>query len=193
MIPRNLVISIVVMLLALAGMGLYGLHLRRQAAELLKTAAINKPVAPPVSGPTERFTILTPDDDRGDLVKRDIAAALPSEPSLRAEAIVHALIAQWQEKDSTHPIDANADVKEVFLLDGNKTAVVDVNSAFADQHRSGVLVEELTMASLARTLGANISGLQQVKVIVDGRERQTLAGHADLTEFYSTNLDWRVE
>jgi len=192
-IPRNLVISIVVMLLALAGMGLYGLHLRRQAAELLKTAAINKPVAPPVSGPTERFTILTPDDDRGELVKRDIAAALPSEPSLRAEAIVHALIAQWQEKVSTHPIDANADVKEVFLLDGNKTAVVDVNSAFADQHRSGVLVEELTMASLARTLGANISGLQQVKVIVDGRERQTLAGHADLTEFYSTNLDWRVE
>ena len=193
MIPRNLVISIVIMLAALAGLGLYGLHLRRQAAELLKAEADTKPVAPPASGPTGQITILTPDDDHGDLVRRQVAAALPPEPALRAREIVHVLISQWQEKNSTHPIAPSADVKEVFLLDNNKTAIVDVNGAFADQHRSGVLVEELTMASLARTLGANIAGLQQVKVIVDGRERETLAGHADLTGFYSTNLDWHVE
>lgn len=193
MIPRNLVISIVIMLAVLGGLGLYGFHLRRQAADLLKTEADTKPVAPPVSGPTEQIAILTPDDSHGDLVRRDVAAALPPEPTLRAREIVHVLIAQWQEKNSTHPIAAGADVKEVFLLDDNKTAIVDVNGAFADQHRSGVLVEELTMASLARTLGANINGLQQVKVIVDGRERETLAGHADLGEFYSANLDWHVE
>jgi hypothetical protein len=193
MIPRNLVISIVIMLAALAGLGLYGLHLRRQAAELLKAEADTRPVAPPVSGPTGQITILTPDDDNGDLVRRQVAAALPTEPALRAREIVHVLITQWQEKDSTHPIAPGADVKEVFLLDNNKTAIVNVNGAFADQHRSGVLVEELTMASLARTLGANISGLKQVKVIVDGRERETLAGHADLTGYYSTNLDWQVE
>jgi hypothetical protein len=81
----------------------------------------------------------------------------------------------------------------VFLLDDDKTAVVDVNSAFADEHRSGVMVEELTLAALARTLGANISGLKEMKVIVDGRERETLAGHADLTEFYPTNMEWQVE
>lgn len=193
MIQRNLVISIVVMLLVLAGLGLYGLHLRKQATELLKTEADTKPVAPPVNGPTEQVTILTPNDTNNDLVRREVAAALPPEPTLRAREIVHVLIAQWQEKDSTHPFAAGADVKEVFLLNDNKIAIVDVNSAFADQHRSGVLVEELTMASLARTLGANISGLQQVKVIVDGRERETLAGHADLSEFYSTSLDWHVE
>ena len=193
MIPRNLVITIAILLAALVGMGLYGWHLRWQAVELLKTSADNRPVAPPVSGPTARITIYTPDDDHGDLVRREVAAALPAEPTLRAREIVHVLIAQWQEKNSTHPIANDADVKEVFLLGNNKTAVVDVNGAFADEHRSGVMVEELTMASLARTLGANIDGLQQVKVIVDGRERETLAGHADLSEFYSTNLDWHVE
>jgi len=103
------------------------------------------------------------------------------------------LISQWQGKDSTHPFGNNADVKEVFLLNNNKTAIVDVNGAFADEHRSGVLVEELTMASLARTLGANIQGLQEIKLIVDGRERETLAGHADLTDFYSANLEWATE
>lgn len=192
MIPRNLVFTIIILLAALAGMGLYGWHLRRQAVELLKTSADTKPVAPPVSGPTERITIFTPDDDHGDLLQRQVAAALPSQPTLRAREIVHVLISQWQEKNSTHAIANDADVKEVFLLDDNKTAVIDVNGEFADQHRSGVLIEELTMASLARTLGANISGLQQIKVIVDGRERETLAGHADLMEFYPTNLNWHV-
>ena len=193
MIPRNLVITIVILVAALAGMGLYGWHLRRQAADLLKTTSDTRPIAPPVNGPAAHFTILTPDDDHGDLVRRDVIAGLPAEPTLRAREIVHVLIAGWQEKTSTHPIGANADVTDVFLLDGGRTAVVNVNSAFADEHRSGVLVEELTMASLARTLGANLAGLQQVKVIVDGRERETLAGHADLTDFYPTNLEWRVE
>jgi hypothetical protein len=193
MIPRNVAITIAVLLAALMAMGLYGWHLRRQAAELLKNAADTRPVAPPVSAPTGRITVFIPNDDRGDLMQRQVAAALPTEPALRAKEVVHALIAQWQEKDSPHPITANADVREVFLLDGNKTAVVDMNSAFADEHRSGVMVEELTMAALARTLGANISGLQEVKVIVDGRERETLAGHADLTVFYPTNLEWQVE
>jgi Sporulation and spore germination len=193
MIPRNLAIAIVVLLAALAGMGLYGWHLRRQAVELLKTSAESKPVAPPVTGPTERITIFVPDDDQGALVRREVTAVLPPEPTLRAKEIVRVLITQWQQKDSTHPIGENADVKEVFLLNNDKTAIVDVNGAFADQHRSGVLVEELTMASLARTLGTNISGLQDIKVIVDGRERETLAGHADLTDFYPTNLDWHVE
>jgi len=193
MIPRNLAITIVVLLAALAGMGLYGWHLRRQAIELLKSSADTKPVAPPASGPTEKITVYVPDDGHGDLVRREVTAALPSEPTLRAREIVRVLINQWQEKNSTHPIANNADVKEVFLLDNNKTAIVDVNGAFADQHRSGVLVEELTMASLARTLGANVNGLQQMKLLVDGRERETLAGHADLTDFYNTALEWHVE
>jgi hypothetical protein len=193
MIPRNIAITIVVLLAALAAMGLYGWHLQRQAAELSKNAVDTKPVAPPASGPQEQITVFVPNDDHGDLTQRVVATALPSEPSLRAREVVHALIEQWQAKDSTHPIGINADVREVFLFDNDKTAVVDVNSAFADEHRSGVMVEELTLAALARTLGANISGLKEVKVIVDGRERETLAGHADLTEFYPTNLEWQVE
>jgi hypothetical protein len=193
MIPRNIAITIVVLLAALAGMGIYGWHLQRQAAELSKNTADTKPVTPPVNGPTERIIVFVPNDDRGDLVQKQVAAALPTEPTLRAREVVHALIEQWQEKNSTHPFVVSADVREVFLLDNNQTAVVDVNSAFANEHRSGVMVEELTVAALVRTLGANISGLKEVKVLVDGRERETLAGHADLTEFYPTNLEWQVE
>ncbi|HXY04076.1 MAG TPA: GerMN domain-containing protein, partial [Terriglobales bacterium] len=63
-------------------------------------------------------------------------------------------------------------------------AVIDLNAALANGHRSGVLVEELTIASLVASLSANIPGITRVKILVDGNERDTLAGHADLTNFY---------
>jgi len=192
MIPRNLVITILLLVLAVAGMGLYGLHLRRQALDLQQRSD-TRPVAPPATGPAEKVTIFVPDDEHGTLVRREVSANLPSEPSLKARELVRLIIVACQEKTSKHPLASAAEAKEVFLLNNNRTAVVDVNAAFADQHRSGVLVEELTLASLARTLGANLNGTSEMKLIVDGHERDTLAGHADLTETYSTNLDWHVE
>jgi hypothetical protein len=37
---------------------------------------------------------------------------------------------------------------------------------------------------MIQSLATNISGLTRVKILVDGRERETLAGHADLSGFY---------
>src|SRR5437667_241596 len=45
-------------------------------------------------------------------------------------------------------------------------------------------VEELTIASLARTLSANVPGINRIKILVDGKGRDTLAGHADISGFY---------
>jgi hypothetical protein len=194
MIPRNLGITIVILLLAVIGMGLYGLHLRKQALQLQASALTDtRPIAPPVSGPLQKITVYSPVDSSGSLRKREITATLPDEPTMRAREVVHALITNWQEKDSPHPISSSADVNAVFLLDDNRTAIIDMNSAFADQHRSGILVEELTVASIVKTVGANINGVTAVRFLVDGKERETLAGHADLTDDYSTNMDWHVE
>jgi len=74
-------------------------------------------------------------------------------------------------------------VRDVYLVDPG-LAVMDLNAAFADGHRSGVLVEELTVASLVQTLSANIPGILRVRILVDGKPRETLAGHTDLSCFY---------
>jgi len=47
-----------------------------------------------------------------------------------------------------------------------------------------VLVEELTVASLIQSLVANVGGITRVRILIEGKERETLAGHADLTNFY---------
>jgi len=42
----------------------------------------------------------------------------------------------------------------------------------------------LTVASIVATLNANDNQIQRVKILVNGQERETLAGHADLQRFY---------
>ena len=63
-------------------------------------------------------------------------------------------------------------------------AVIDLNAAFADQHRSGILSEQLTVNSLVETLAVNVPGIQRVNILVEGKPRDTLAGHADLSDTF---------
>jgi hypothetical protein len=39
---------------------------------------------------------------------------------------------------------------------------------------------------LIETLNANVPGIAKVKFLINGQERETLAGHVDLTSFYRT-------
>jgi len=123
------------------------------------------------------------DDAAGVLRRRDAEITLPAEPSLRARELLRALVTEYQQKNSSHPLPAGADVSDVYLVNGN-LAVVDLNADFADRHRSGILVESLTVTSLVQTLAANLPAITQVKFLVDGKERATLAGHADLSSRY---------
>jgi spore germination protein GerM len=130
------------------------------------------------------------DDQLGGLRRQEISLNLPADPSLRAETVLRALLARYAQKDSPHALPAGADINSLYMLNG--TAVVDVNDAFATGHRSGVLVEELTILSLVQTLSANLPGIAQVKILVNGQERDTLAGHADLADFYDVAVVNRV-
>ncbi len=185
MIPRHLLIMLALLLIAIFGMGFYALHLRNVTVANQQHVADSQPVAPPVSGPPQRVTLFVADDTDGSLNKREISIALPQERGQRAHEILHHLLQVYQERSSPHPLAEGADVKDVFLVN-NTTAVVDTTAAFANGHPPGIMVEELTLASIAQTLTANFPGITQIKVLVDGRERETLAGHVDLMEFYAT-------
>jgi hypothetical protein len=63
-------------------------------------------------------------------------------------------------------------------------AVVNLTSAFAASHPSGIETETLTVLSICGTLHANLPRVTQVRFLVDGQPRATLAGHADLTRTY---------
>lgn len=184
MIPRHLLIAAGIMLAAVFGLGIYAGHMRGRVTPA-DVRADSRPVTPPVSGPTEPVTLYVAYDDPGILRLQAAAIPLPSARQQRAEEVLRALLEIYLSKNSSHPLAPGADLRAVYLVTPG-IAVIDVNSAFANGHRSGILEEELTVASLVQTLNANVPGIQRVKILVDGHDRETLAGHADLSDFYDT-------
>jgi hypothetical protein len=185
MIPRHLYFAVTVLLVAVLGMSLYAWHIRGRAAAPAFSLD-TRPVVPPVAGPTEQVTLFVAYDDVGVLHAQSARIPLPSVRQQRAEELLRALLALYLDKSSPHPIPPGSDVRSVYLVDPG-LAVIDLNAAFADGHRSGVLEEELTVASLIQTLSANLPGILKVKILVEGKERQTLAGHADLSNFFDVS------
>lgn len=190
MIPRHLKITFALLLLAALGTGIYVLVLQHHARQAPQAEELRQPVAPPTAGAPLTVTLFVADDQQGTLHREDTTLTLPSNPTLRGQAVLRALIARYTQKDSPHLLPAGADINDVYVVNG--TAVVDLNEAFASGHRSGVLVEDLTILSLIQTLSANLSGITRVKILVNGQERETLAGHADLADFYDVAAVNRV-
>jgi hypothetical protein len=186
MIPRSFVITVSVLLLAVLGMSFYAWHMRGRAAAVPVVATDTRPVVAPVAGPTEAVTLFVAYDDLGVLHAQSARIPMPSVRQQRAEEVLRALIALYLDKSSPHPLPPGADIRGIYLVDPG-LVVVDLNAAFADGHRSGVLAEELTVASFIQTLAANVPGILRVKILVEGKERDTLAGHADLSNFFDVS------
>jgi spore germination protein GerM len=185
MIPRHLVIGFAVLLVAALGMSLYAWHMRKTVVAS-SGAADTRPLAPPVAGPTEQVVLFVAHDDDGSLRPQTARIPMPSGRQQRAEELLRALLSIYLDKSSPHVLGPGSDARSVFLVDPG-VAVIDVNAAFADTHRSGILIEELTVASLVHTVSANSPGIVKVQILVDGKQRDTLAGHADLTGYYDVS------
>ena len=185
MIPRHLQIAMAVLFAAVLVLGFYVRSMRGRVGARVR-AVDSRPVAPPASGPTEQATLYVAYDDPGVLHPESAAIPLPSGRQERAQELVQALLARYLGKNSPHVLPAQADLRDVYVVDPG-LVVIDLNSAFADGHRSGILIEELTVASFAQTLASNLPGINRVKFLVDGKQRDTLAGHADLSGYYDTS------
>jgi hypothetical protein len=183
MIPRHLIIAFAVLIIAVLGMSIYALHMRRTAASIPVAATDIRPIAAPVTGPTEQVTLFVAHDEDASLRAQSARIPLPAGRQQRAEELLRALVTLYLDKSSPHVLPPGSEIRSVFLVDPG-VAVIDLNAPFADSHRSGVLVEELTVTSLIHTISANIPGILRVKILVNGQERDTLAGHADLSDVY---------
>jgi len=183
MIPRHFQITIGFLLAAILIIGISLTRVPDQPAALQGVQA--GPAAPLVGGKQERIRILVAYDDDQALRWRDADAFMPDDRGLRAREALRAVLAQYLQFPSPHPMGKGADIRDVYWI-GDDTLVVDTTPQFADSHPSSILAEQLTLTSLIETVNSNVPGIARVKFLINGQERETLAGHVDLTSFYDT-------
>lgn len=206
MIPRYQTVLFVILLVASIVMGGILWHLRDRAHERLLAGQDSAPTRAPEVAPLEQATLMVASDEDDSLETRDLALPLPPGPTGRARAVLGELLDLYAAPGATHPVPGGAQsVADVFLLpvksvsspepkaapesssnSGPELAVVNFTSAFANNHPSGIETETLTILSICSTLHANLPQVTEVRFLVDGQQRATLAGHADLTRTYLT-------
>ena len=201
---RNLVLTLGAGILL---MTLFLLRGCKEAHDRLAAPADETPIAAPTSASQQPVTFALASDLDGSIATSTRDLALPEEPSIRARALLDHMLAEYSLPGSTHPLQSGPAVDDVFLVPlpitnpsspgantmsgiassgyGGQLAVVNLRGSFADNHPSGAEVENLTIESILGTLHANLPQISEVRFLVDGQPRDTLAGHADLLRTYT--------
>ena len=202
MISRAQTVLLVLLVLASLIMGVTLFRMRERAHQRMLTGQDSAPTqAPAVTAPVQA-TLMVANDDDNSLRGQLYSLPLPADPGARARAVLGKLLDLYAARDSNHPIAGGAaSVAQVFLLpaegSGSKAgaaggtqpelAVVNLKNSFVASHPSGLETETLTVLSICGTLHANLPRVTQVRFLVDGEVRASLAGHADLTRTYLTS------
>ena len=190
--PRNLriVIGILSVAVLLGLMSLHALHNRIQKMAETETSegqARREVLEPAISTPTDvkvkAKIFWAAAADRCAPV--EIELPLSADPVQRARQVVHALIADPPTPEQrTIPADT---ILLGFYVLPEGTAIADFSDALASEYPSGIMSENLAVDSIARTLESNVSAVRRLKILIHGREVETLAGHVDLTGFFDLN------
>ncbi len=101
---------------------------------------------------------------------------IPYSPSLQQQAkeVIRLLLRR------SGAIPRGVQLRELFIT-SQGVAYLDLSQELVSNHPGGSSAEELTVFSLSQTLIANFPSVKTAKILVEGREIQTLAGHLDLT------------
>ncbi|MFH1980475.1 MAG: GerMN domain-containing protein [Pseudomonadota bacterium] len=102
-----------------------------------------------------------------------------SAPQGVGRAIVEALVKGPSSPSLSPTLPAGVAVKGFYIAPG-KTAVVDLDNTARDRHPGGIMAETLSIFSIVNALVLNMPDIEQVKVLFNGQEVKTFAGHIDL-------------
>lgn len=204
MIPRHQTVLFVILLVASTVMGVVLWQLRNRAHQRLLAGEHSTPTQAPPVAPTAPATLLVAQDADDTLLAQTESLPLPGDPGSSARLILGKLLDLYAAAGSPHPVPGGASaITQVFFLpvpaaapvqpnpstktqERGSLVVVNLTSAFANSHPSGIEAESLTIESIVATLHANFPAVTEVRFLVDGQTRATLAGHADLTRTYLT-------
>ena len=125
------------------------------------------------------------------LVEQELEVSYSGGLLERARAIIH-----MQLGDAPSPFVSpfpDGTTLQSFYLANDGVAFVDLSLAVTTEHSGGSLDELFTVYALVNALTVNIEEINAVQIVVDGSEVDTLAGHIDLRQPLTANMNWIID
>ncbi len=126
------------------------------------------------------------DKENSFLIAEKRALFQPDNPTEFGKIIINALI-DGPREGLMRTIPAGTILRALYVTQDG-TAYVDISDAIKDAHPGGIKSELFTIYSIVNTIILNIPGIDAVKILIEGRESMTLAGHIDLRFPFKANM-----
>jgi flagellar basal body-associated protein FliL len=109
------------------------------------------------------------------------------EPEEQAQEMVKALVA-GSKTGLVGTFPEKTELRSV-KLEGRDMLVVNFRESLAADHPGGSAAEMATIYSLTNTLTVNIPAIKRVKILIEGKERESLKGHVGLKSPFTINQE----
>ena len=178
----------ILILTAMVAIGLLILPGLRQAVERLRSVprtdeqarrdVMQEPISTPTDVEVKAQLYWLSTSAPASLEAITIPLPLSADPVERSKQLINALITRAPGPERrTLPPEASL---LAFYIQPDGTAIADFSDEITSAMPSGIMSEQLAVQSMAQTLGANVNGIRQLKILIHGQEAETLAGHLDL-------------
>ena len=120
------------------------------------------------------------------LIAEERVLSQTGDPIHFGQAIMEALIKGPAQKLAP-TIPQNTTLRALYITEEG-TCYVDLSADIRENHPGGVATELLTVYSIVNSLILNIAEIEAVKILIEGQESMTLAGHIDLQQPFEANM-----
>jgi spore germination protein GerM len=167
--------------IGVAMMALLGWGVNAGLQYLARTPSPEVPVAPtPAPTPTARITatLFYGSPDGQSLAPVQVEVPLAEGTIAQGRQILQALL-QPPPAPYLSVIPQGTTLKALYFTAGGE-AFVDLSADISTKHPGGTQAELLTVYAIVNAMTTNLSGVQRVQLLIDGREADSVAGHVDV-------------
>lgn len=126
------------------------------------------------------------DSNNSYLIAEERSFPISNHPKKLGLQILEALL-DGPKQTLERAIPEGTELRGFYILE-NRTAYVDLSQDLRERHAGGANSELMTIYSIVNSLVLNIATIETVKILVEGREVTTLAGHVDLRYPLQANM-----
>ena len=126
------------------------------------------------------------DPDNQFLIAEERSLKHPENPAFFAKSIVEALI-RGPQQGLVRTVPQNTLIRAIYVTQEG-VCYIDMTAEIVDQHPGGIKSELLTVYSIVNSVVLNVPEVEAVKILINGSESKTLAGHIDLQVPVKANM-----